>query len=198
MGYNPKSYWEKRGKKYKHVENIDELDNLYNLLNSISIIDKGMSILDVGSGDGREYIYLNRKGIVNKDNFTMCDFSDSFRSVCYRNTKIVPDAWDGVTLPYKDNSFDIVVSFSVLLHVLPKNIDNFLKEHVRVSKKYLFIATWYEGGEKPKNRKKVADYCFEHDYYNLFKNNNLGILKEIECYPDNGKLIRRNWWLEKI
>lgn len=192
MVYDPKSYWEKRGKKYKHPEHIDELENLFNFIAPFHNIN----ILDVGAGDGRVYLYLKEKGLsISKDNFVMCDFSDSFRYICQKNTGILPESWDGKTLPYKDNSFDMVLSFSVCLHVLPSLIDNFIKEHTRVSKKYLFIATWYENG-KGKNG-AVAEHCFEHDYYNLFNINKLKIIKEIECYKVNNSYVRRNWFLEK-
>jgi len=191
--YNPKIYWEKRGGQFKEIKHLDELENLYSFVAPAYDTNKNIKILEVGSGNGRVYLYLNDKKIANKNNFTMCDFSNSFRKVCYKNTKIYPDSWDGKKLPYKDNEFDLVISFSVLLHVLPDDIENFFEEHLRVSKKYCFIATWYENLDRIQSK----DYCFEHDYYSLFSKNKLKILNDVNCDLVDGKYRRKNWLICK-
>ena len=55
-------------------------------------------------------------------NYHMCDFVESMRYNCLRNTDILPDYWNGITLPYPDKRFDFVISFSVFLHVPPADI----------------------------------------------------------------------------
>jgi SAM-dependent methyltransferase len=186
MVYDPLEYWDKRAKKYKHTERIDELENLINFVQKYNI----KNILEVGSGEGRIYNYFLDKKI--SINFTMCDFSNSFRKKCKELTNVLPDSWDGKILPYNNDSFDLIISFSVLLHVLPDQIENIFQEHVRVSNKYIFIATWYED-----LRGKSEEHCFEHDYYYLFKKNNLSILEDKKCYFEQGTFCRRNWLLKK-
>jgi ubiquinone/menaquinone biosynthesis C-methylase UbiE len=153
--YEPAKYWQQRGKNYHHEENNEEMDILKFFLDDHSVL----SILEVGSGYGRVYSYLD-----TWIPYTMVDFVDSFRETCYAKTRIMPDKWDAKTLPYSDNSFDLVLSFSVLLHVPFEDIRNHLRELMRVSKKYVFIATCDTGGDYGLDE----GHCFRHDYRSLF------------------------------
>ena len=144
-------------------------------------------ILEVGSGYGR--IYDETKPMINKffSEFKMCDFVESMRYKCLRNTDILPDYWDGSELPYNDNEFDLVISFSVLLHVTPDKIEQVLGEHYRACNRYFFIAT-YSGGLD-----RLAPHCFEHDYKRLFEK--FGLKIEDEKFFQAG--LRVNWLLSK-
>lgn len=201
MTYNPEKYWHERGANYiAPGEDAErpEIDNLKYLIGSLELAFG--YILEIGSGYGRIYTELKQfvKEIdlpkypaatqgVNKFDYQMCDFVESMRYKCLRNTDILPDYWDGNELPYNDNEFDFVISFSVLLHVPPDNIEQVLREHARVSKKHLFIAT-YAGGLD-----RLAEHCFEHDYESLFEKLNLEI--ENEKHFQSG--LRVNWLLAK-
>jgi len=197
MAYNPEDYWHKRGANYQAPGEALESPEVENLKKIVSLFtDYDTSFLEVGSGYGRIYeelfFPLGAKGKVvyvdmNRNNYAMCDFVESMRYNCLRNTDILPDYWDGKTLPYSDNYFDFVISFSVMLHVPPCEIENVFAEHVRVCKRYLFIATYFGGLER------LAEHCFEHDYKSLFKKHNLKIIDE--KFFQNG--LRVNWLLEK-
>ena len=192
MTYNPEKYWHERGANYIAPGEESERPEVENLLNIIGPNMFTYPILEVGSGYGRIYKtlvavvsdYLEPK---NLSFFTMCDFVESMRYKCLRNTDVLPDYWDGNELPYNDNEFDLVISFSVLLHVPPENIEQILKEHARVCNKYLFIATYFGGLDR------LAEHCFGHDYKSLFKKLNLKI--EDEKFFQAG--LRVNWLLGK-
>lgn len=187
--YKPKEYWNKVGRSYKpKTERGDELFNLERCVREYT--SAGDKLLEVGSGNGRLYLFLQNRNSEIADRFEMCDFVDSFRQVCKRNTGILPKKWDGRTLPYVDGEFSFVISFSVLLHVPTSDIEKVFKEHVRVSKQYLFIATWFE-----KNSDWASSgVCFRHNYFSLFAKNNLRIIEDIKCsHPRRG-----NWLLEKM
>ena len=197
MTYNPEKYWHERGANYiapgeesekPEVENLEII--LRDLLSPVDL--EGLGILEVGSGYGRIYnellpIINNKRYDKEAISFTMCDFVESMRYKCLRNTDILPDYWDGNELPYNDNEFDLVISFSVLLHVPPENIEQVLKEHARVCNKYLFIATYFGGLDR------LAEHCFEHNYKNLFEKLNLKI--EDEKFFQSG--LRVNWLLSE-
>jgi len=202
MTYDPKDYWNKRGVKYEAPgEKDDETDNLKKIVNQSAGFDT--MFLEVGSGYGRICNELKTVGFVDIvevdceckkrgmplvfSNYTMCDFVLSMREHCFLNTGILPDYWDGKTLPYHNNQFDFVISFSVLLHVPPCEIDRVFAEHVRVCKKHLFVATYAGGLER------LAGHCFEHDYRKLFEKYDLKIVDE--KFFQNG--LRVNWLLEK-
>ena len=183
MVYNPIQYWEERGTHYSGIDVPKELDLFYSTVKNV--LKPGDKILEVGSGYGRIYSYLQQTDLCNLK-FTMCDFVDSFIVECKKRTGIKPDKWDGVTLPYSDSEFNLVISFAVLLHVPYDSILNTIKEHARVGK-YLFIDVWYEEGFTG----ETTDHCFLHDYYNLFNTANLIILKEV-MYSKT----RRHWLLQ--
>ena len=185
MAYDPEKYWHTRGANYVAPgEDAEqpEVDNLKELA-----VDNLVDILEVGSGYGRIYKELYPPLSLAATGFTMCDFVESMRYKCLRNTGILPDYWDGVELPYNDNEFDLVISFSVLLHIKPDKIEQALKEHVRVCKKHLFIATYFGGLDR------LAPHCFEHDYKSMFEK--MGLKIEDEKFFQSG--LRVNWLLGK-
>ena len=121
--YRPQEYWEDRGANYevntKDYNSDTEIPILQSILEKHYLSDS--AILEVGSGYGRIYQEVGRKC----SNYTMCDFSNSMRRECKMTTGILPDYWNGHKLPYPDNSFDLIILFSVLLHVPEKQIETF-------------------------------------------------------------------------
>ena len=187
MTYDPKDYWNKRGVKYEAPgEKDDETDNLKKIVNQSAGFDT--MFLEVGSGYGRIHNELKNGTHLSlyPEHYWMCDFVLSMREHCFLNTGMLPDYWDGKTLPYHNNQFDFVISFSVLLHVPPCEIERVFAEHVRVCKKYFFIAT-YAGGLD-----RLAEHCFEHDYRKLFEKHGLKIIDE--KFFQGG--LRVNWLME--
>ena len=185
--YDPHQYWGKRGKNYMSVsEREDELDNLLDCLSKH--LPEEERVLEIGSGTGRVYNYLIDRLPEIKGRFDMCDIVDSFRTVCVFETGVVPAKWDGKILPYEKDSAFFVVSFSVLLHVPPEDLEACFSEHMRVCSKYMFLATWFVNGD---DWKSGLSY-FRHDYLSLFKKYNLKVSR-IKCsHPRRG-----NWLLEK-
>ena len=51
-------------------------------------------------------------------------------------------------LPYEDNSFDLVMSSDVLEHIHPEEVDQVVKELVRVSRRHLFLSISLKGHTK--------------------------------------------------
>ena len=185
--YIPYQYWQQRGENYQAPGEILELPEVTNLKKIVCLFaNDTISFLEVGSGYGRIYTEINTMAPI-PTNYTMCDFVDSMRQKCLSKIGILPDKWDGRILPYSDNQFDFVISFSVLLHVPPSDIDKIIAEHARVCKKHFFIATHAGGLDR------LAIHCFDHDYYELFKKHGLKIIDE--KFFRNG--LRANWLLKK-
>ena len=182
--FDPHTYWQNRGTSY--AVTTAKVEGEMESLAAWIAGHKPASILDVGSGWGRVYSYLKAQGI--KADYTMVDFVDSMRQGCQDATSILPDKWDGVTLPYSDKSFDLVLSVDVLLHVPPSTIGRVFAEHARVSKRYLYIIT------NGTVYKPLADHCFWHDYLRLFS--------EAKLYIAGARFWRRgmrvHWILEKF
>ncbi len=113
--------------KIPHHDN--ELKILIKYLNP-----KNKKILDVGCGNGADLAYLNKLGA----NVYGLDFSEKSIEVCKltsrrSKTNLNLTQADANYMPYKDESFDLVMSFGLLEHF--KNFEKVLKEHCRVLKK---------------------------------------------------------------
>ena len=154
--YDPKQYWEERGKDYRASnptweEESKTLRGYYLFLNDFT----PHTTLEVGSGYGRIYELLGHPMLMD-----MCDISTTMAEKCMEITQRIVYNWDGITLPFKDNSYDLVISYSVLLHVPPDQIRNHISELLRVGKE-VYIAT-YSGIQS-------GEHYFAHDYLELFK-----------------------------
>jgi len=186
MTYDPKIYWENRGKDYKvSVDTTLELKNLSDLVKQYS--KAGDFFLEIGSGYGRVFKFLVDDDALLNRCYLMCDISETMIAECKKRTGIAPKLWDGENLTYKKDAIDFIISFSVLLHVPPDKIFDHMKEMVRVAQKYIYIAT-YVGSDEG-----LAEHCFSHDYFLYFHVFNLKIIDE-QWFMD-GKRI--NWLLEK-
>lgn len=174
--YDARQFWERRGRNYRTPDQSQELVAVAEMVRATA----PANILDVGSGYGRMYEYLKPLGLT--ENYTMCDFADSMRHRCERETGILPDDWDGITLPYADDSFDLVFTFSVFLHVIPEHVRGFFAEQARVSRRYIYVATLreWEG--------TLGSHCFVHDYLKLFEESRFKVVRE-------HKFGKRSHWL---
>jgi len=85
-------------------------------------------IIDIGTGSGQFALLLNEMG----HKVTPVDVKDRM------NTHLLKAiSYDGETLPFEDNSFDISMLITVLHHC--PNPENVFMEAVRVSKNQIFV-----------------------------------------------------------
>ena len=110
-----------------YLTNVQMLADIFN-------IEKKPSILDVGCGVGREIIELAHLGAecigldADEDNVKFLKSLAKNHSL-----PIKADFGDGCNLPYKDETFDAILSKNFFEHV--KDFDCALKEQIRVLKK---------------------------------------------------------------
>jgi ubiquinone/menaquinone biosynthesis C-methylase UbiE len=158
----PADYWNKRAlSEHSTMEPCGALQwSLVALM--AHYMGAGDSFLEVGSGDGRIYDYTARHLSEVAIRYHACDISAEYAKLCEERTGLAVDVYDGVTLPYDDDSYDWVISFSVLLHVPPADIERHVAELVRVARRYVFVSTYTGTSEG------LAPHCFAHHYYELF------------------------------
>ena len=85
-----------------------------------------LRVLDVGGHPGQMISFLPDDEVYVSD-VVPCDLPT------YAYT-------DGLTLPFGDRSFDVVVSVDTLEHIPPERRERFLKELIRVSRDYIILA----------------------------------------------------------
>lgn len=126
-------------RKHTHRNPIQRLLlwNFFRHLLSLISKRKVDSILDVGCGEGFTLNRLKEKGIgKNLEGVEYLQTAIDLGKKMYPDIKIKKGTiYD---LPYKDNSFDLVLCTEVLEHL--DEPEKALKELVRVSKKYLVIS----------------------------------------------------------
>jgi len=126
-------------KKHTHKNPIQRflLDNFFRNLTNLTVTKKVDSILDVGCGEGFTLNRLKEKGIGKKlEGLEYLKAAIELGKRTYPDIKIIQGSI--YELPYKDNSFDLVLCTEVLEHL--ENPQDALKELVRVSNKYLVIS----------------------------------------------------------
>ena len=156
-------------------------------------LQPGAHVLEVGSGWGRLFLAITGSGV--QVEYKMCDFVEKPRRMCEERTGVLPDLWDGDTLPYWPESFDLVVLFDVLLHVPPKNLKKFWREMLRVSRRFLFLASGKRGAWNQQPSPGSPAWCFNHEYKKLVTESATQIVEEKIWTRKRG--IRINWLLEK-
>jgi SAM-dependent methyltransferase len=120
---------------------LDELSPVYysKYLNRVQICltHKLAKFLDVGCGNGRVLKMLRNRGYLNTYGV---DISNLFVQELHKKKLKHIYTYNGVSMPFRNNFFDVVGSFNVLEHT--KNPISFLKEQVRILRPggYLIVA----------------------------------------------------------
>jgi ubiquinone/menaquinone biosynthesis C-methylase UbiE len=96
------------------------------------------SVLDIGSGTGRTVIYLNEKCPSRK--IVGVEPVEELRQIGYSKGLSPSQLLEGdaLSLPFDDNSFDVVCCSGVLHHIKTPRLA--IKEMLRVSRKAIFIS----------------------------------------------------------
>jgi ubiquinone/menaquinone biosynthesis C-methylase UbiE len=166
--YNPERFWFLWGLTYKRVfykryllkGNVkrDNLGSLVEALDKLSF----ESLLEVGCGYG---ICLQQiQSAFPSKSIHGCDISWTqlvqARRFLGADSGVVLAKTNGVDLPYDDNSFDVVLTYGVCIHVPPDKIGRFIAEIMRVTKRhYVFIES--SSGDD-------SFFYFSHDYERVF------------------------------
>lgn len=124
-------------KKFSHSHRVNILSEvILSEIKSLNIKNKSITLLDVGCGD------MSITNILSKKNNTLlCTGIDIYPNIKkWKNYK----EFDGQNIPFKDDSFDIVIFCDVLHHTF-ENIGVLLKEAKRVAN-FIIIKDHFEYG----------------------------------------------------
>lgn len=140
-------------------------------------------VLEIGCGSGYGADYLSKSA----SSIVAIDISPDGISYCqdkYGKDNLIFMPADGLKLPFKSDSFDIVLSFQVIEHVDPRNVLNYLSEIKRVlNREGVFLVSTPNSRlrllpfQKPWNPEHIREYKDEE-----FKKLLTHVFKEVKVY----------------
>lgn len=142
---------------------LEEMESSKALCKVISgFYEKGMKLADIGCGVGH-YLRSLRKRLDRNIDYTGIDATDNYialaRKAFPRNARFL--SGDILDLPLENDSFDIVMSNNVILH-LPPPPRKAIGELIRISRKYVVIRTLF--GVRNYIIKEIGDKSDAGDY----------------------------------
>ena len=125
-------------------ELVNETNNVnhekpYHISKILELIQNNikLSILDHGCGSGKTVVYLISLGFINSKGIDVYTNSEKFNNFFIKKFNLKSPVfynYDGLHLPFENESFDFIFSQQVLEHVETKFIDNYFKEEKRTLK----------------------------------------------------------------
>ncbi len=110
----------------RHLDTIPRFPQLLKLFDKH--LKPGNRVLEAGCGMGRWVIHLSKRGM----DVIGIDYSENaVKSIEKYDSRLRIDLGDVMGLPYKDDSFDVYLSFGVIEHV-EENRDRILREAYRI------------------------------------------------------------------
>ena len=168
--YDYATYWLNEGKKPVEIKPwfSDQVKNLHSVLDDL----KFESVLEIGCGEGRiTKMMLENYRIKEYD---AVDISSHRIEKARNNLKKYP--WVKFTQTsfqnfISDKKYDLVIAVEVLMHVPDDEIEFFVNDMVKRSKKYVVNLDYFpqQGFEWP----EMKDQNFQHDYSEKYRNNNI-------------------------
>lgn len=184
-GYQPKKFWNKWAKTFMDDPWQVKIHSQHVwMLKKIKSINPE-NILEFGCGFGRNIKFLIENDIPAK-NITGVDLSEEMIKKAKKyisNSSVSLKVSDAAFLPFKPNTFDIVITHGVFMHIKPQDIEQAVKEIKKVCKKYIIsIEQNYDGNE----------YTFVHYYKEIFEKHKLQIVENINKNGLDYFLLRKN------
>ena len=148
-------------------------------------LDKDIKILEIGCNIGMQLIQLAKMGFKNLYGIEIN------RHAIVKSRELIKDypiyILQGVAqeLPFKDQSFDLVYTSGVLIHIHPDNISTVIHEINRVSAQYIWGFEYFtENGYQEVSYRGERDMLWKTDFKSLYLNSCSGSTCVKEClYP---------------
>lgn len=167
--YNPREYWLARGKVYKEQFKYDPEKLLQEevLLDHLRSMPPFQTVLETGCGFGR-ISNLILSNFPSVEEYVATDMSpDQLQTAksFVKSDKIRFIESDIQSLQL-DKKYDLVIAVSVLLHILPSEIDQVIAKLASLSKRHVINVDYYEEDKA----RQIAPHNFMHPYETIYKN----------------------------
>jgi len=189
------AYWLKRGKGhleefqrhsfFKRLNFLKADEKLIHVLRKISF----RSVLDAGCGFGRvTKLILDNFDVENIMGMDLSPQQVKQARKYVKSGKVQFTIGTIYDLDVPDNSYDLVIAVSVLMHIPFNKIEKAIAELVRVSKRHIVNVDWYE---RDKLGEEVGGYCFAHDYPVLYRKAGINKIETFPLQAYSGTTLRK-------
>ncbi|MFW8600412.1 pseudaminic acid biosynthesis-associated methylase [Desulfobacterota bacterium M19] len=156
--------------------------------------------LEIGCNIGRNILAL-RNLIADVRGIEPNQHAVEFANKLFGKDKFPVQAGDGFNLPFDDNTFDLVFTSGVLIHVSPDDLKTMTNEIMRVSRQYIVCIEYFSHTPEQISYHGKNGFLFKRDFgrfylehYQRLKVLDYGFLWQPFDSSDDS-----NWWLfEKI
>lgn len=131
-------------------------------------IPKDSSILEVGTNIGLQLECLKSLGFSHLTGFDIQ--IEAVRRAKSRIAGIEVLQSSALELPFKDNSFDLVFTSGVLIHIHPDNLKKVMSEMHRVSNKYILGFEYFSENLTEIEYRGNKNLLWKADYMQIFRN----------------------------
>ncbi len=179
--YDPRRFWTRFGRTYmeRFPPSGERSENLF--AEHLSTLGAA-SVLDVGCGYGR-YLRALRERTPSL-RLAGVDISPTMIERARDFLKDGPDislhVASATALPVADSSFDAVMTYSMMIHLRPDEVDLFLCEARRVARWGVFL----ESSANPAEPWRNPPYYFAHEYEDRFRRHGMTVTQRITIRED--------------
>ena len=171
IGYNPKKYWQSRGKTYLN-EKVDEKsqenqqEKIVEYLKNIEFD----TVFEFGCGFGRmTKIILDNFDI---NDYTAIDVSIDQINNAKKQGMDKVKFYQSMIMDFStERKFDLVFGTKVLMHIPEKQIIPSIQKLISFSKKHIINLDSYE----PNLTHGLARHCFNHNYMEIYTDEGLDV-----------------------
>lgn len=166
------------GQEYtdRNVFGIEELDSLW-LRNYgigrteitralLSGIPKSASILEVGCNVGNQLVLLQTQGYTNLTGIEIQSYA--LKIAESRLTNVALQQASVLSLPFGNNSFDLVFTSGVLIHIAPEDLPRAISEIYRCTKQYIWGTEYFSKEPTSVPYRGHEELLWKMDYVKLY------------------------------
>lgn len=186
---------------------VGELDSLYLRLLGITRADlnqqflghlpRSLQVLEVGCNIGMQLRHLQNMGFWNLQGIELQQYA--LDRLCVERVKTRQGS--ATDLPYPDESFDLVFTSGVLIHIHPNNLPQVMSEIGRCARRYIWGFEYFSEALQEITWRKWENMLWSADYAALFldQSPNLTLLNKWSAFYSGSSqgLVASMYLLEK-
>jgi pseudaminic acid biosynthesis-associated methylase len=124
------------------------------------------SFLEVGCNVGNQLLLLYHQGYHNLSAVEIQSYALAIARQRLKNVRFKRAS--ALALPFEDNSFDVVFTSGVLIHIAPTDISRALDEIYRCAKRYVWGMEYYAPSPTAVNYRGHDELLWKMDYSQMF------------------------------